>query len=33
MFKFKQLMTNNKISALKKLCKLIREIIDKCRKP
>ena len=33
MFKFKQFMTINKISALKKPCKLIREIIDKCRKP
>ena len=31
MFKFKELMTINKISALKKLCKLIREIIDKCK--
>ena len=33
MFKFKQLMTINKISAFKKPCKLITEIIDKCRKP
>ena len=33
MFKFKQLMTINKISALEKLCKLISEIIDKCCNP
>ena len=33
MFKFKELMTINKISVLKNLYKFIREIIDKCRKP
>ena len=33
MFKFKQLMTISQISALEKLCKLISEIIDKCRNP
>ena len=33
MFKFKKLITINKISAQKKLWKLVRKIIDKCPKP